>query len=97
IITYDLIHTNWFAGNIFNASLWTKSKAHPANFKLSDHFVNQLSKLIHETYGYVLEGIGGYWWIRRADNFIQYMQDPDDQTITRTIVTMTITNFNHLK
>ena len=94
-ITFPIIRPDFGSQTIATASIWDRRPSMPGFFGLVDDVLRQVQeKIPHE--GIILKLDSGDGLIslhRNPGNFINYMDDPDDQLITRGIVSLVIASF----
>ena len=93
-ITYDLVRPEFMDFTITSASIWDRNAASLGFFGLVDDVLAQISLAIPEGEGTILDlGIDGACWLLRSTPFISYLDDPDDQAITRGICRLVLRNY----
>ncbi|MCL2816123.1 MAG: hypothetical protein FWD23_16135, partial [Oscillospiraceae bacterium] len=82
-ITYEIVRPSFSDFTIATANIWDKDPQNPGFFGLVDDVLAQAAEKIPEE-GIILDvGADGTIAIYRSNPFIDYLDDPDDQAITR--------------
>ena len=84
-ITYQLALPSFLDSTILTASIWDRRAAFPGFFGLIDDVLEQARGKIPEG-GTILKCGSGAIWLLRSTPFIDFLDDPDDQSITRGII-----------
>ena len=84
-ITYQIALPAFMGSAILAASIWDRRTAEIGYFGLVDDVLEQAREKISES-GELLIWGGGALWIMRSEPFIDYLDDPDDQAVTRGII-----------
>ena len=84
-ITYQIALTNFLDSSILAASIWDRRAAMVGFFGLIDDVIEQAREKIPES-GTVLRWDGGALWVMRSTPFIDFLDDPEDQSVIRGII-----------
>jgi len=85
-ITFELIRPDLLDFTVTSANVWCRKESSPAAYGLLDDILQQITEKIPSG-GHLLDvNEKGKIWILRSNPFIQYMDEPDNQTIVRGIV-----------
>ena len=92
-ITYPITRPSFSEFTITSASIWDRNSSNPGFFGLIDDVLAQAAERIPEN-GTILDvGRDGVIVIYRSNPFIDYLDNPDDQAITRGIIRIIISNY----
>ena len=91
-ITYPLVKQEFGTQSYITANIWNRVSGNPGHFELVDHVLGQFRERFSG--GRIVLQLGdGRGGIVLQLNRIGYMDDPDDQDITRGIMQMVIKDF----
>ena len=88
-ITYDLAGPEFGDFAILSASIWDR-RQQVGFFGLVDDVLLQAAEKIPPVGGILLRLERGTLWVRRGNPFSHYLDDPDDQHITRGIMRVVV-------
>lgn len=98
-ITYQLALPGFMDGTIITANVWDKNPSNPGFMGLVDDVLTQIGEAIPTKYKRLREGVildcgdEGKIWLLRSNPFIDFLDDPEDQAISRGIVHVVIKNY----
>ena len=91
-ITYDIARPDFADFTILSASIWDR-RQQEGFFGLVDDVLAQVANKIPHDGGTMLRWDKGALWLLRSSPFFNYLDDPDDQTITRGIIRTAVRSY----